>query len=189
MKKLLIWMIAAFFTLTAGTFSASAKDGSSQQRLEIVEAGCNDSQFTVFTSQEKGGTVSYYLGIGREFDPSEVFGFEILGGTLSVSHIDEVFLCLGSTADEALATIDEMLSLFDKDVDAVAEYSARMSTGSGQLGGPTTVTCVVKKKFLSGKFLRFHFVSGKHNAEADLGKSTLKVLRKGLEFDMKRHKN
>ena len=188
MKKLLIWAFIAIFTLTLDAFTASAKGLNSGMKLEIVETDDNDSQFSIFTYQEeKGGPVAYYLGIGREFEASEVLGFEIFGGSLS--HIDESAMYLGATADEALASLDALFSLLDKDVNFKTEFPGRLTTGSGQLGDPTTVVCVVKKKFLSGKFLRFYFVSGKHNAEADLGKSSLKFLRKGLEMDMKRHKN
>ena len=188
MKKLLIWAFIIIFTLTLDAFTASAKGLNAGMKLEIVENDDNDSQFSVFTYQEeKGGPVVYYLGIGREFEASEVFGFEIFGGSLS--HIDESAMYLGATADEALASLDALFNLFDKDVDFKTEFPGRLTTGSGQLGDPTTVACVVKKKFLSGKFLRFYFVSGKHNAEADLGKSSLKFLRKGLEMDMKRHHN
>ena len=188
MKKLLIWAFIAIFTLTLDAFTASAKGSHSGMKLEIVETDDNDSQFSIFTYQEeKGGPVTYYLGIGREFEASEVFGFEIFGGSLS--HIDETAVYLGATADEALASLDALFNLFDKDVDFETEFPGRLSNDAGQLGDPTKVACVVKKKFLSGKFLRFYFVSGKHNAEADLGKSSLKFLRKGLEMDMKRHKN
>ena len=188
MKKLMIWALVAVFTFTLDAFTASAKDHSLGMKLEIVETDDNDSQFSIFTYQEKkGGPVSYYMGIGREFEASEVFGFEIFGGSLSL--IDESAVYLGATADEALASLDALFNLFDKDVDFETEFPGRLSNDAGQLGDPTKVACVVKKKFLSGKFLRFYFVSGKHNAEADLGKSSLKFLRKGLEMDMKRHKN
>ena len=184
----MIWALVAVFTLTLDSFSASAKDKALGMKLEIVETDDNDSQFSIFTYQEeKEGPVVYYLGIGREFEASEVFGFEIFGG--SISHIDESAIYLGATADEALASLDALFNLFDKDVDFETEFPGRLTTGSGQLGDPTTLACVVKKKFLKGKFLRFYFVSGKHNAEADLDKSSLKFLRKGLELDKKRHKN
>ena len=184
----MIWAFIAIFTLTLNAFTASAKGLNSGMKLEIVETDDNDSQFSIFTYQEeKGGPVVYYLGIGREFEASEVFGFEIFGGSLS--HIDECALYIGATADEALASLDTLFDLFDKDVDFETEFPGRLTTGSGQLGDPTTIACEVKKKVLSGKFLRFYFVSGKHNAEADLGKSSLKFLRKGLEKDMKRHNN
>ena len=187
MKKLMMLALVAIFTFTLGASSASAKDKGLGMKLEIVETEDNDNQFSIFTYQEKGGPVAYYMGVGHEFDASEVFGFEIFGGT--ISHIDEVALYLGATADEALASLDAMFGLYDNDVNFETEFPGRLTTGSGQLGDPTKVACVVKKKLLSGKFLRFYFVSGKHNAEADLGKSTLKFLRKGLEIDMKRHNN
>ena len=184
----MILALIAIFTLTLDSFTASAKGSHAGMKLEIVETDDNDSQFSIFTYQEEqGGPAVYYLGIGREFEASEVFGFEIFGGSLS--HIDESALYLGATADEALASLDALFDLLDKDVDFETEFPGRLSTDSGQLSDPTTVACVVKKKFLSGKFLRFYFVSGKHNAEADLSKSSLKFLRKGLEMDMKRHKH
>ena len=189
MKKLVVWALVAVSMLTLDAFCAVAKDKALGMKLEIVETEDNDNLFALFTYQDKDAPVGYYMGVGKEFDPSEVFGFELLGGTLSVSHIDEVGLYLGATADEAMASLDAMLELFDKDVDFKAAFPGRLTTGSGQLGDATKVTCVVKKKFLSGKFLRFYYVSGTRNAESDLGKSTLKFLRKGLEMDMKRHKN
>ena len=116
MKKLLIWAFIIIFTLTLDAFTASAKGLNAGMKLEIVETDDNDSQFSVFTYQEeKGGPVVYYLGIGREFEASEVFGFEIFGGSLS--HIDESAVYLGATADEALASLDALFNLFDKDVD------------------------------------------------------------------------
>ena len=63
-----------------------------------------------------------------------------------------------------------------------------MATGADKLGGLTIINCVVKKKFIKGKYLQFNFVSGKHSAEVDLSQSTDKFLRKALELDMKRHK-
>ena len=183
----MIWALVAVFTFTLDAFSASAKDKSLGMRMEIVSTEDNDNEFSVFSYQKKDGNDGYYMGIVREFDVSEVFGLEIFGGT--VSHLDEVCLYLGSTAEEALASLDAMLELYDQDVDYAIEFPARLSTGSEQLGDPTTVTCVVKKKVLKGKFLRFFFVSGKHNADADLGKFSLKFLRKGLERDMKRNKD
>lgn len=185
----MVWALVAISMLTLDAFSALAKDKALGMKLEIVETDDDDNLFALYTYQEQGGPVGYYMAVGKEFDPSEVFGYELLGGTLSVSHIDEVGLYLGATAEEAMASLDVILKLFDNDVDFETEFPGRLTTGSGQLGEPTKVTCVVKKKFLSGKFLRFYYVSGTRNAESDLGKSTLKFLRKGLEMDMKRHKN
>ena len=188
MRNIVLWAMIAICSLSFDAFTATAKDIPAGMRIGIAEAGNDDNEISLFTYKDEDGTMGYYLGLGKEFNINEKLGIEILGGTLSISDIDEVCLCLGSTADEAMDSLDGLLSAFDKDVDAAAELPARMSTGSERLGDPTTIMCVVKKKFLKGKFLRFYFVSGKHNAEVDLGKSTVKFLRKGLERDMKRNK-
>lgn len=187
MKKLLIWAIIAFTSLTSNPFSASAKDIPTGMRIEITEVEDNDNEFVIFTYKDEDGTLGYYLGLGHEFKISEVFDVEILGGSLS--HIDEVCLKLGETADDALASLDGLLAMADKDVNTYVELPARLTTGAGKLAGTTTITCIVRKKFIGGKYLQFQFESGKHTAEANLSKSSIKFLRKSLEIYMKRHKN
>ena len=189
MKKILMWAVIAVFTLSFDTFQASAKDIPAGVRMEIAETEDDDNVFTLFTYKDKEGGFAYYLGLGKEYNISEKLDIELLGGTLSVSNIDEVCLCLGVTPEEAKASLNVILSFFDEDANTIAEWPARMSTGSEVLGKPTIIHCVVKKKLIGGKHLKFQFVSGKHSAEADLSKSTVKFLLKALELDMKKHKN
>ncbi len=184
MKKGLIWAVIAIFAMTCDAFSASAKDIPAGVRMEIVEAGEDDNEFGIFSYKDKDGTVSYYMSLAWEFKISEVFDVEIMGGSLS--HIDEVCLCLGVTHDEAIESLNTLLALFDEDVNTLAELPARLATGAERLGDFTTINCLVKKKLIGGKSLQFHFVSGKHSGEASLSKSTLKFLKKGLELDKKR---
>lgn len=187
MKKVLLWALTAITALTCNTFTASAKDIPTGMRMEIVEAEQDDNEFTIFTYKDEDGTMGYYMSLAWDFNISEIFDVQILGGSLS--HIDEVCLYLGGTADEALESLNSLMSLYDKDANTTVELPARLSTGADRLGDNTTVQCIVKKKFLGGKSLQFHFVSGKHTAKTNLGKSTFKFLRKGLELDMKRNKN
>ena len=185
MNKILMWAVIAIMMLSINPFSASAKDIPAGMRMEIAEVEDNDNEFELFTYKDKDGTFGYYLGLGRVFRILDIF-FDGEQNT-SFDHVDEVCLCLGGTAEEAMASLDLLLSFCDEDVNTLAEFPARMSTGADQLGAPTIIHCVVKKKFLKGKYLQFNFASGKHTAEADLSKSTVKFLKKGLEFDMKRH--
>ena len=187
MKKIFMWAVIAITALSCNPFSATAKDIPVGMRMEIAEVEDDDNDFTLFTYKDKDGTVGYYLGLGRVFRVLDV----LFDGELNSSfdHVDEVCLCLGGTADQALASLDLLLSFYDEDVNTIAEFPARMSTGAERLGQPTIINCVVKKKFLKGKYLQFNFVSGKHSAEADLEKSTVKFLRKMLQLDSKRHKN
>lgn len=186
MRKLLFWALAAIFTLTVGTDSASAGDLPAGMRMEIVEDEENDNVFSVFSYKDQDGTMGYYLGLGKELRISEELGIEIFGA--SFSHIDEVCLFIGATPDEALATLDGILKLFDQDVNTFIKIPARMTTGAEQLGDATMVNCTVRKKFITGKYLQFSFLGDKDVVFADLGKSTVKFLRKGLELDIKRHK-
>ncbi len=186
MKKILMWVLIAIVTLSFDTFSASAKDIPAGMRMEIAEEEDDDNEFALFTYKDEDGTFGYYLGLGRVFRILDVFYDGELNSSLD--HIDEVCLCLGGTAEEAKASLELLLSFFDEDINTIAEFPARMSTGADRLGKPTIIHCIVKKKFLKGKYLQFNFVSGKHSAEADLGKNTVKFLKKALEFDMKRHK-
>ena len=75
----MVWVLVAFSMLTLDAFSASAQSKALGMKLEIVETDDNDNQFAVYTYQEQGGPVGYYMGVGREFEPSEAFGFELLG--------------------------------------------------------------------------------------------------------------
>lgn len=184
MKKIFVLAFIAIITLSFDCTTASAKDIPTGMRMEIAEAGEDDNECTLFTYKDEDGNFGYYLGLGRVFRILDV----LFDGELNSSfdHVDEVCLCLGATPDVALASLDTLLSMFDKDVNTVVELPARMSTGADRLGVAAKVPCIVKKKFIGGKYLQFHFVSGKHTAEADLSKSTVKFLKKGLELDMKR---
>lgn len=185
MKKILMWALIAVMMLSFDTFSASAKDVTGM-RMEIAEDEDGDNEFSIFTYKDDDGTFGYYLSLGRVFRVMDIL-FD--GNTdTSFDHIDEVCLCLGATAEQAKVSLELLLSYFDEDINTIAEFPARMSTGAEKLGKPTIINCVVKKKFIKGKYLQFNFVSGKHSAEADLSKSTVKFLKKALELDMKRHK-
>ena len=176
MKNVLTWFTVAIFALALNTFQTSAKDKVAGLRMEIASVEQNDNEFTVFTYTDDDGSTNYYLGLGSEFNLSEEFGFEILGASLSL--IDDACLCIGKTRDEALEFLDALVNLFDKDTNYVTEFPGRLSTSGGErLGDPTVVVCIVKKKFLGGKYLQFQFKSGKHSAHADLGKSMIKQLR------------
>lgn len=180
MKQVLMWCVIAVCAVAFNSFHASAKDKVAGLRMEIASVEHNDNEFSVFTYTDNDGSTNYYLGLGSEFSASEELGFEILGGSFSL--VDDVCLCIGETRDEALGFLDALVDLFDEDVNHVTEFPGRLSTGGGErLGDPTVVSCMVKKKFLGGKYLQFQFKSGKHHAHADLGKSAVKQLRSILK--------
>ena len=178
-------------TMTLGTAQAQ-KSQPAGMRVEVCDAETDHGEYSIFTYQEDDGeyqssdevdTFGYYLSLGRTAD--FLGADEILG--MQVQNIHEVTIRLGSTTDEALATIASILNLYDKDVDTTVEFAGRAATNGFRLGDPVTATCTVVKKTLGGKRLQFVFPEGQRQARAYLSKSTLKELRTNFKFDIKLH--
>ncbi len=182
MRKILF--LAAVAMMTAMSVQAQKKQPAGM-RVEVAEAETDHGEYSIFTYQDTDSveTFGYYLSLGRTAD--FLGADEILG--MQVQNIHEVTIRLGSTTDEALATIGNILDLYDKDVDTTVEFAGRAATNGFRLGDPVTVTCTVVKKPLGGKRLQFLFPEGKRQARAYLSKSTLKELRTGFKLDIRLH--
>ncbi len=181
MKKILLLAAVAIMIAT----SAQAQNQLTGMRVEVAEAETDHGDYSIFTykDSDEEDSFGYYLSLGRVADflgADEILGAEI-------KNLHEVTICLGATTDEALATIDTILELYDKDVDTTTEFSGRAATSGFQLGESVTSTCVVVKKPLGGKRLQFLFPEGKRQGRAYLSKSTLKELRSNFKFDIKLH--
>ncbi|MBR1521349.1 MAG: hypothetical protein IJ635_08950 [Bacteroidaceae bacterium] len=120
------------------------KNQPAGMRVEVAEAETDHGDYSIFTYQDTDSveTFGYYLSLGRTTD--FLGADEILG--MQVQNIHEVTIRLGSTTDEALATIASILDLYDKDVDTTVEFAGRAATNGFRLGAPVTVTCTVVKK-------------------------------------------
>ena len=170
-------------TLTCG--AAQAQNQPAGMRVEVAEAETDHGDYSIFTYKDTDDDDSfgYYLSLGRI---SDFLGAdEFLG--MEVKNLHEVTIRLGATTDEALAAIDTILDLYDKDLDTTAEFSGRAATNGFKLGEPVTTTCTVVKKALGGKRLQFLFPEGKRQGRAYLSKSTLKELRMNFKLDIKLH--
>ena len=180
--------IKRLFLLLFGTLMLSAAYAQMKQpagmRVEVAEAETDNGDYSIFTYMDSDAADSfgYFLSLGRVTD--FLGSTEILG--MEVKNIHEVIVCLGSTTDEALATIGSMLDLYDEDVNTSVEFKSR-AAGPSQLGDPVNSTCVVVKKPLGGKRLQFLFPSGEHQARCYLPKSVLKELRMNFKLDIKLH--
>ena len=181
MKKILLTIVVAMMA----TWCAQAQNIPAGIRMEIGDSERDKSEYSLFSYKDEDGTFGFYLGLGRVTDFVKIFRDDITSA--SFADIRETCICLGSTYDEAMATLQALLDLYDKDEDTTLEVSGRASTGSERLGEPNTSTCVVKKKPLGGKRLLFIFKSGKHEAHTYLPKSVVKELRTDLKFDKKLH--
>lgn len=180
MKNKNLWLLVAF--LLMGTISASAQKKAGI-RMEVAEAETDHGDYTIFTYEDEDGTTGYYMSLGRT---SDFLGAdEVLG--MQVKNIKETAIWLGATTDEAFATIDNIMALYDKDVDTTAEFQGRETTGGFQLGEPITTQCSVVKKTFGGKRLQFLFTIDNKQSHAYLTKSTLKELRMNFKMDVKLH--
>ena len=181
MKK--FFLMAAVAIMTA--MSVNAQKQPVGMRVEVCDAETDHGEYSIFTYQDTDSvdTFGYYLSLGRVAD--FLGADEILG--VQVQNIHEVTIRLGSTTDEALATIGAILDLYDKDVDTKVEFQGRAATNGFRLGDPVTASCTVVKKILGGKRLQFLFPEGKLQGRAYLSKSTLKELRTNFKFDIKLH--
>lgn len=181
----LFFAILLMFVLTP--ISVSAQKQPAGIRVEVSEAETDKTQYSIFTYKDTDSDDSfgYYLALGRVTPILGAIRDDITD--MSFDDIRETCICLGSTSDEAFATLDAILALYGKDEGTTAEFQGRAATGGERLGAPNTTTCVVKKKLLGGKRLLFIFTSGRWQVGAYLSKSTVKELRLGLKIDKKLH--
>ena len=182
-KKLL--MLVAIIALAFNISSIYAQKLPTDMRVEVAESERDNAEYSIFIYKDKDDTFGYYLSIGRVTHVLSMIRSDITDASLD--DIKETCIWLGATSDEAFATIDDMLDLYDKDLDTAVEFKGRAATGSDRLGEPNTTICVVKNKLLGGKTLQFNFPSGKREAHANLPKSVLKELRREFRIDKKLH--
>ncbi len=181
MKKMM--MTIAFALVTLGAFAQ--KEQPIGLRMEVAEAETDHAEYSIFTYRDEDDNFGYYLSLAKVTHILGLLRDDITDAAFDA--IKETCICLGATYDEANATLDTILDLFDKDVDTRTELKSRAVTGSDRLGHFTTSTCIVQKKALGGKRLQFVFTQGKHQAEAFVTKTIIKELRTSLKIDKKLH--
>ena len=181
MKKYLMMAIVAMMSVV----NVSAQNIPVGMRMEIGETDRDNSEYSLFTYKDEDGTFGYYLCLGRVTKILGAIRDDITD--MSFDDIRETSICLGGTKDEAFATLDSILELYDEELETSVEFQGRAVTGSGQLGEPATSLCVVKKNLIGGKRLQFIFTSGKRQVSTYLPKSVVKDLRRDLKIDVKLH--
>lgn len=192
MKKIIrLWMLAAILLISGAMQAQDHKGHPVDIRTEFYNLE-NDDQvdkktFSLFTYLDADGTFGYYLGLGKAESFVEL---SIGGADLAFGNYEEASIKLGATNDEACATLDRILALYDQDLETTAQFEGRACTAGPKMAGPVPVTCVVKKRPLSlfgGKRLQFLYPCDGRTAETYLLKSELKQIRNGLTFDKKLH--
>ena len=185
MRKIFSFFIVATAALLCAK-TAVAQDYPAGVRIEVAECESDDNTYSIFSYKDDDGSEAYYLSIGRLSDrlkvESDVFG------DFTVDNIDEFCLNIGTTADEAVAYLDTLLTMFDKEAGSAFEFPCRIALGPNKLGDYSTAECVVVKRFLQGKRLCFQFESLGRKTEADLTRMAVKSLRLSMKLEAKRKK-
>lgn len=172
MKKTILFLALVFIVAFS---NAQNTDIPAGMRMEVTEVEENNNQYTIFTYKDDDGTFGYYLSLGRVYRLLEVTYDDRSSATLD--HVDETCLWLGTTADEAYASLEHLLNLLDEELGTTVEMPCRQTYGLSPLTDTSTATCIVVKRFLQRKRLCFHFTVGRRTAEADLTRSAIKSLR------------
>lgn len=179
-KRYLLWTLTVCLLLF--TMSASAQKGVGM-RVEVAESETDNGDYSIFTYRFDNDSIGYYMSLART---SKFLGADAILG-MQVKNVKETVVWLGSNTDEAFATIDNIMVLYDKDVDDTTEFQGCATSGSGGMGESVTVKCKVVKKPLGGKRLEFLFDSGDGQAHVYLPKSVVKELRMNFKLDVKLH--
>ena len=182
-------MLAAILIISGAMQAQDHKNHPVDIRTEFYNLENDDNvdkkTFSLFTYLDADNTFGYYLGLGK----AETFVELSIGSSdLAFGNYEESSIYLGTTNDEALATLESILALYDQDFETNTEFEGRACTAGPKMAGPVTVTCIVKKKpIFGGKRLQFLFPCDGRMAETYLRKSELKQIRNGLTFDKKLH--
>ena len=181
MKRFIITIAAALF---AG-LAFAPKEIPAGIRMEIAEVEQNEDEIcSLFTYKDADGTYGYYLSVGRDRTFAEFTAGRTSG---AIGWMDETCLCLGATADEAAASLDALLAMFDEPVGCSQEFKCRTPKLLEDVGEYSTATGTLVKIPLVGKRIRFEFGTGRKTREADLSKSTVKTMRSSLKLHRKLH--
>ena len=190
-KTTRLLMLAAILTISGAMQAQNHKNHPVDIRMEFYNLENDDNvdkkTFSLFTYLDADSTFGYYLGLGT----AETFLELSIGSSeFSFGDFKEASIYLGTTNDEACATLESILALYDQDLETTTRFEGRACTAGPKMAGPVTVTCTVKKKPLSifgGKRLEFLYPCDDRTAQTFLLKSELKQIRNGLTFDKKLH--
>ena len=136
MKRTILTVAAALMMATC----VIAQDIPAGMRMELIESE-DDSrdQYTIFKYKEKNGNEAYYMGVGNKIELLGLVRDDITD--MSISHMDEVCLPMGSTRQEVIDNLDSYLELLGKPAGTTVEFPCRINNGVG-LGDESKSTCI-----------------------------------------------
>lgn len=181
MKRLILSISLAFIAVMA----YAQKDIPAGIRIEAGEFELDDQGvFSVFKYKDSDDVTAYYMSVAYKINILGIFRDDITD--MSLDHIDETCICIGDTADEAMAFMEDLLALLDEDPGTTTEFKCRKTNGAERLTDYSTATCIVVKR-LFAKRLNFVFESGRRTADTDMNKAAIKALISSMKFYSKLH--
>ena len=176
MKRIFACIAAAVITV-----SAAAQLSKIPPRLEIVEIDVNDGavQLEVFKMPVEEG-YHYYLSVGTVGIGDEVF-------QLNIDPVSELFVYLGSTLEEAVASLEEMKAMYKGDVGATIWKQGSLAVAYPREEKLEQVRIVMRKPILA-KVLEFSVDRGRYLSSAYAMKSDFNSLVSGVKIYKKIHR-
>ena len=175
MKRIIITFLLTF----AVVFSYAQKHIPVGMRIEVAGTGQDDNEYSIFKYLDEDNNLGYYLSLGHVSRILEITGSDILDVTLD--RIDETCLCMGVTADDAFTFLESLRDLLENDPGTTTTFQCRMVTNAEKLGDYSMAHCMVVKRFLQSKRLKFQFKSRQKTAETEITRSAIKSLRNSFK--------
>lgn len=173
MKRLL--SLVAVLLVTLGAY---AQTSGIPVINEIVSVDSDEDDLFVFSMKADDGTFQYYLCVG-----SLAVGDEVV--QILFDPVFKLFLPLGGTLDEAIASLTRMQDIFKEPVNSSIEWQGSLAFGfpNDQL---ETVTVTYRRPFIMKK-LEFSLQREGYIRAAYVDKSDLNTLLGGTKFHKKLH--
>ena len=173
MKRLL--SLVAVLLVTLGAY---AQNSGIPVINEIVSVDSDEDDLFVFSMKADDGTIQYYLCVG-----SLAVGDEVV--QILFDPVFKLFLPLGGTLDEAIASLTRLQDIFKEPVNSSIEWQGSLAFGfpNDQL---ETVTVTYRRPFIMKK-LEFSLQREGYIRAAYVDKSDLNTLLGGTKFHKKLH--
>lgn len=175
MKLRYIFTVAAALLLG---LSLSAQTPKLQARASIAEFEDEVSHFEVFPLDMGNGQKQYYLCLGRIYHGDDIV-------QVGIDPVSEMFVYLGGTMDEAIATMESMLPWFELPNGSVNEVEGIITVI--QPSGKNGILKVKSLKPLLTRNLEFYEERDGYIIAASISRSAFKNLVSGVKFYRKLH--
>ena len=175
MKRIFACIAAAVITV-----SAAAQLSKIPQRLEIMEVEVNDGlvELEVF-KMPVAEEYHYYLSVGTVGIGDELF-------QLNIDQVSELFIYLGSTLEETLASLEQMKALYKADIGTTIEMQGSLAVAYPREEKMEPVRIVMRKPLIT-KVLECSVNRGRYLNATYVAKSDFNALYGGVKLYKKIH--